>query len=61
MKELIIKWLNLHYVETTKYSEIWQNDRYTMIWNLPHGYAKIKNRGQKDNQNKEAYNNNLNV
>ncbi len=51
MKELFIKLLNLHYVETTKYSEIWQSEQYTMIWNLPHGYAKIKNRGQKRQMN----------
>jgi hypothetical protein len=42
MKEQIIKWLNLHFVERKKYNEIWQNDRYTLIWNIPHGYAKIK-------------------
>jgi hypothetical protein len=59
MKELMIKWLNLHFVERKKYNEIWQNDRYTMIWNLPHGYAKIKNRGQKDNQSEEADTNNF--
>jgi hypothetical protein len=59
MKKLIIKWLNLHFVERKKYNEIWQNDRYTMIWNLPHGYAKIKNRGQKDNQSEEADTNNF--
>jgi len=46
-------------VERKKYNEIWQNDRYTMIWNLPHGYAKIKNRGQKDNQSEEADTNNF--
>lgn len=47
MKELLIRLLNLHFVERKKYSEVWQNDHYTMIWNLPHGYAKIRNRGQK--------------
>lgn len=54
MKELLIRLLNLHYVETRKYNEIWQNDHYTMIWNMPHGYAKIKNRG-KDDDPKEIF------
>ncbi len=59
MKELLIRLLNLHFVERKKYNEIWQNDRFTLVWNIPHGYAKIKNRGQKDNQNKEVDINNF--
>lgn len=53
MKELLIKLLNLHFVERKKYCEVWQNEHYTMIWNIPHGYAKIRNRGQKKLMNEK--------
>jgi hypothetical protein len=53
MKEILIRLLDLRYIETTKYSEIWQNEHYTLIWNLPQGYAKIRNRGPKKLMNEK--------